>query len=746
MRLNLFLITGLLSFLIFSKAEAFFVQVDTGEVKVIRDGQQNLITDTGSIFYGDLVKLDKEFRATVTIENSSRMLLQGPLDISVSDDSSVFKVDLVQGQVLLDRNQPYELDSIVLVSKEFVFTPLGTLASVKIAQSGYPTTAVVNGSVKMVSPDGEEIIVEEGKFGSVGPEGDLFSGDLAQRAIESLQNWADEASEVVQKTENEDETGKPQENEIQGNKQENLENDNSEAAESNEIAVDKKSDDASNVTKSVETPSDPKKEEAPEEKTPDEEEQPGESKKSTGSTAMAPQSPKWEIGAGVVTVNNEQWTRLAIGVDVPIWKFGVFFDLEFFIDSEGKFSNKGWDFKDEPLEAITRKIRYIRFGHEEDPLFIKFGGLSSVSFGYGFILDRFTNMLHYPDQKLLGLQFYLNDISPLGISLQTMIADFKDFKDDGGLLGARLAVTPLKMTDIPIINRISIGGTYVKDLNQYAPARKWKLDLAEDERILVELRDGGFLKDSLKEHLESKGIDVDEKLDNIDEANNAKTMENDFGLIGGDIGIPIISTKFLGVDLYGQAALRDDSKHGWGIGAPGVALKVWRLWGNVEYRKTKGRFTPGYFDTYYLDERINRKPQVYVKEDLIPDEELNGVYGRMGFNISNVLIIDGAYQYLVGDKETKDQRFEATSSVGDLVLQKVPKLNKAEIYYYKSNIGVNDEKFFEKSEFRYIGYRIGFEITQGASLIWDSRYGYKRNDEGKLESNNFVSVLTAITF
>ena len=115
MRLNLFLITGLLSFLIFSKAEAFFVVVDTGEVKVIRDGQQNSITDTGSIFYGDVVKLDNEFCATVIIENDSRMLLQGPLSISISDDSSVFKVDLVQGQVLLDRNQPYELDSIVLV-------------------------------------------------------------------------------------------------------------------------------------------------------------------------------------------------------------------------------------------------------------------------------------------------------------------------------------------------------------------------------------------------------------------------------------------------------------------------------------------------------------------------------------------------------------------------------------------------------------------------------------------------------
>ena len=53
-------------------------------------------------------------------------------------------------------------------------------------------------------------------------------------------------------------------------------------------------------------------------------------------------------------------------------------------------------------------------------------GLSNVTLGYGFIVDRFTNMLHYPDQKLLGMQFYLNDLSPAGITLQLMGADLRN--------------------------------------------------------------------------------------------------------------------------------------------------------------------------------------------------------------------------------------------------------------------------------------------------------------------------------
>ena len=45
--------------------------------------------------------------------------------------------------------------------------------------------------------------------------------------------------------------------------------------------------------------------------------------------------------------------------------------------------------------------------------YIKFGGLDNVTLGYGFVVNDFTNMLHYPDEKLLGLQFYLNDLGPI---------------------------------------------------------------------------------------------------------------------------------------------------------------------------------------------------------------------------------------------------------------------------------------------------------------------------------------------
>src|SRR5690606_35847895 len=111
-----------------------------------------------------------------------------------------------------------------------------------------------------------------------------------------------------------------------------------------------------------------------------------------------------------------------------------------------------------------------------------------------------------------------------------------------------------------------------------------------------------------------------------------------------------------------------------------------------------------YFGTYYLDERILRTPEVSTKAERIPSDTLNGIYGRLGFNIANAFIIDGAYQYLIGKRDT-DQRFEATASLGDIILQKIPKINKAEAYYYKTDIGNFNDAFFEKTEFMYWGYR-----------------------------------------
>lgn len=741
---------------------AFLLKVTSGEVSLIRKGTFERKTAVDSIILesGDSLFLANENQASIDLEKKSKLLFKGPLTAVITNDNSEIKVALDVGQVFLDRNVPYEYSAIQIVSKGYSFQPLGTAAAVKIAKNSHPATAVIRGKMKMQAPTGESIIIEEGNFGSLDQNGNLVFGKLTKDAFDALVAWANimpDNGSTAQVTETPVVISPPPT--IQPVPV---------VVESTPGTSPVVQDQAPIASQPVVPP--PQAPETQAVQTADQGTPKKEADKAaegvnapSGGAATAPSKPTWEINAGTATVDSKQWTRLAVGVDVPIWKFGVFFDVELFINDQGKISDKGWNFKDDWVDAVTRKIRYIRFGKEQDPLFIKFGGLSSVTLGYGFLVDHFTNMLHYPDQKLLGLQFNLNDIGPIGITLQTLVADFKDFKDDGGVIAGRLAFTPLKMSEIPIIKGISIGGTYAADLNQFAPARKWRIEEPTSLWAYRYLRDTVNRDSAEAIRLSSAWTKSNPLKDSViyAEEKAASSATDQFGLIGADVGVPLIRSTIVSLDLYGQGGIREDLSHGWGIGAPGVALKVSKVWASVEYRHVEGVFAPGYFGMYYLDERLQRDPTIVTKEQTLIDDDLNGIFGRLGFNIANVLTIDGSYQYMVGsDNDNKDQRFEITSSIGDLIVQKIPRLSQAEIYYQKTRIGstavgknqmTNEYKydtFFDKTPNMYWGYRVGIGITPGASLIFDSRYGFKRGgvDGFTMLPDNNISIQTAITF
>jgi hypothetical protein len=475
----------------------------------------------------------------------------------------------------------------------------------------------------------------------------------------------------------------------------------------------------------------------------------------------------FEGSLGSVTVGNEQWTRMAFGVEAPIWRFGVFFDIELYLDQNGNPTNLGWDFKNEPLEAITRKIRYIRYGQEQDPLFIKVGGLSDVTLGYGFIVDRFTNMLHYPDQKPLGVQLNLNRLTALDASFQFMLADADELRSyyDGGIGAARFALRPLKQMGIPFFGGLQVGATYALDRNVYASARDWQP--TANESLIQSFQDSGLLTNpKVVNVLNDNGYNVESTVAQIDSENAARSRVRSFGIYGFDLCQPIIGGPPLSLDLYGQTGMRNDSVLGWGFGAPGVAIKVWRLNAALEYRHTEGRFEPGFFGPYYMDERLVRYPTIYTKADSLPSGERNGAFGRMGLDAGSFMSVSGAYQYMAGRGDSsKDQRFEATAALGSIIVNRIPRLKRLEAYIYKINIGSDItrydtagapilnaagrptyDRFFERTSDMYYGYRFGFAITQGATLIWDSRFGFTRDSRGNLTPNNNIIVQTAFTF
>ena len=81
------------------------------------------------------------------------------------------------------------VSSIQITNKDLPFEPVGTAAAVS-SRTSNPSTAVLKGKMKMQSPSGESLVVEEGSFGSVDGDGKLTSAKLSPKAVENLQKWA----------------------------------------------------------------------------------------------------------------------------------------------------------------------------------------------------------------------------------------------------------------------------------------------------------------------------------------------------------------------------------------------------------------------------------------------------------------------------------------------------------------------------------------------------------------------------
>ncbi len=810
-------------------------------------GSWGVVGNGTTVAIGDSLRLAGVGGVSLELTQESRLILHDSCILAVtgSEGNPVFA--LTRGEIFLDRSADDRDFNATILAQGCTFAPEGTAFAVKITPRGDPSVAVIRGKVQASDPAGQTMAVTAGNYATFEIAARSFrKGALPPQAIQRLESWSATQHEPYveeqvasgeqppRSDEGVAENGSPDtspaqepavdEEVIEPREQKVMQMEQpaqtpvQKAQTANQAEVDQPQEkQATNAPASNETPAaaaEPEKEKPqkaqqetakkttskPSSQTADQggsvndaaqkaqaasKDDPAEEPEAEGQAAPSgDNSPSYELSTGMVTVDDEQWTRIAFMIDVPIWRFGVAFDLELFLDSKGQFSDKSWDFtRDGWAESLARKIRYIRFNRDGDPVFVKLGALDNVTMGYGFIVDRFTNMLNYPDEKLIGLQFDLNDISPIGITLETMVADFLDFRDDGGVLATRLGLRPLKPTNIPILSGLLVAGTYATDLNQYAPARNWDytlngdlLDRDEDSNIDSTFWYNYFEDEEYFDELADgfRGVDSvwDPKIEHTDQW--ASSEENQFSIIGGDLSIPLISSKLVGLDIYGQGAMTYDDEDGdvakgWGIGAPGAKLTVGPLWAQAEYRRVEGEFQPGYFGPYYLEQRIRRNPSIVIKEDLLEDADLNGIFGSLGFNIASIFVISGTYQNLLSPEDVTnafgdrimDQRFEMTANIGDVLLERIPKVSKAEAFLYKSGIMrtvMNEHEsassrfdpdydgFFEKTPNMYWGYRLGAEVMSGASVIWETRYGWEFDENNNLTENNTVLIQAGLAF
>ena len=481
----------------------------------------------------------------------------------------------------------------------------------------------------------------------------------------------------------------------------------------------------------------------------------------TGTTSAIPQDIPQKFSMqgsfGTVTMDGVQWQRFSFRPDIPIGKFGIGLDLELFLNEKGEFSREGWDFstRNRTWDTVLRKIYYVRWGNQFDPVYFRAGSLDEVTLGYGLIMDGYTNALNYPAEKNTGIDISIQNVGTFGIGVRAMANSLGDLKNDGIIAGGRVSARPLRMLSAPLASAVTIGFTLVRDANQFAGLKDSDADGYPDfqdgwpdDAEKWEDSDGDGFEDAVDIDIDGDNVlDTEDPEVALRDYLNIRRNRNGVTAAGFDVALPLIEDP-VQLDIYGQYARLqpgdDDLETGWGIGAPGIRLIAGPFLTQAEYRHFGGRFVSGYFDNLYDHERVQLVGNAIIRKEMnIPDGSLDGFYGRMGYQLVDFVYAHAGYQYMTGDKTYQDISGVVRLLPG--LLDMVPKLTVMEAYFYNRHVESGAYSLFEFTPNTLYGTRVGLSLGTGMSVVWSTRYTFTpKTGLGGLEKQRFISIETVV--
>ena len=437
-------------------------------------------------------------------------------------------------------------------------------------------------------------------------------------------------------------------------------------------------------------------------------------------------------GLGSVTIDGVIYNQLALRPEIKFGKLGVGLDLVMYIDPQGNIRKDEWD---EPTDFFD-KILYVSWGAKGDPFFVRYGTLENMTLGYGGLIYGYSNTMEFPEVRRIGLNGGMK-FGKFGTEL--FVANFKDFGRGGGLLGGRITFNP--------IEKLTLGANIVTDINQYSGLKDFDEDGVPD--LLDDFpEEGDYAVDTDGDGIADE-IDPDRDGDGYtDNSQDSSIVNNDIDgtvlkphpfdidevdarrVLGFsvDAGYPVFSSKMFSINLYAEGNVLQfaDDKSGIGLvpfGANATLFKFINL--SFEYRMDSDYYAPRFFDQAYDLDRVaislNADSSLSVTTK---DQNLNisegqrvGYYGAASLGLFNLVSASASYTDMSSDEGDTLRSFTAA-----LVLntENIPKISQAYAYYQRNNDD-NPFDFANPSPNTILGYRVGYEVSKGVSLVWDYR-------------------------
>lgn len=457
------------------------------------------------------------------------------------------------------------------------------------------------------------------------------------------------------------------------------------------------------------------------------------------------------VNVGATTFDGQMMTQIGLRPEFTLGKLGIGLDLTFYMDNAGNVSDKNWN----STEDIIHKFMYIRWGQRGDSFFAKLGALSDYSLGFGMLVNRYNNVILYPDRIKTGM---VVGIQTEDIGAEVMLNDWAETFNQGGVYSARLTYN--------LFAGLKIGGSIVYDHNQYKSLQDDDNDdvpnvvddFPNDPNNYVDT-DGDGIPDDIDPDRDGNGYtdnSQDTMIPNNDTYFDSTKLKIPFFTnqiedksqmaYSVDISYPLINTSLLAMTVYSDYSqfLTDDK--GYGITAPGIVGKIGFMDFKAAYRIISAHFIPEYFNTTYEVERIVAGIDSTGKTILVTKREglkyiNDGYQGYLvgaGFNLFDILRFSAEYQ----DMKKSDFNYKTLRGNIDINTDFIPKISQAGGYYYDMNV----EKLFEKNPGTIFGLKFGYEISQGANMIVDIRETYKDlNGDGRISGDAEIFRTTYIS-
>ncbi len=373
-------------------------------------------------------------------------------------------------------------------------------------------------------------------------------------------------------------------------------------------------------------------------------------------------------GLGLNWIDGQLYYRFHIMPEIALGNFGVGLDLAFDINQNGNIRKEDFN----TLSDYLSIIRYVRYGLKYDPVYIKLGALDYYTLGHGSIMYQYNNSPSIDNRKI-GL---VTDIDFGSAGFESIYSTFAE----AGVVGLRAYVRPLKFTnaaDIPILSNLEVGGSYAVDFNKYS---------------------GVVFESSGPITLPAKSP-------------SQKYIASDKGriqIVGLDIGLPIIKSSMLNLQIYSDYAkiINFGSGIATGIMVNLNGLGILNATAKLERRFDRAHYIPSYFNSLYEIERYNvdtangtYTSKATLLENMInPD---NGVFGELDLHFMGLMDVIGSYQRL--DKTPNSGILHLVANVNT---QGMPVVVGAG--YDKLNIG-NETSIFKVDNNSYLYFELGYK-------------------------------------